>query len=207
MFNQLSPNMLKTYEICPRKFYFKYVKGISMPTNDSIFEFGKNIHALAFYNLRGENIDKMELALSEKERDVWNYLKSLKYLSYEVVGAEYNLSLKIENTFFGGRLDALLKNDDRYYILDYKTGSIPKNPKFDYQTMIYTLAVKEFFKTNDISFVYLDLKNKTELKIDYTDELEKEYIKKLTDIKNKINSEENFSKQKDCNCEYSLICY
>lgn len=207
MFNQISPNMLKTYEICPRKFYFKYIRNISMPINDEIFEFGKNIHALASYYLKGENIDKMELALSEKERIVWEYLKSLKYLSFEVVATEYNLSLKIENTFFGGRLDALVKDNTRYYILDYKTGSAPKNAKFDYQTMIYTLAVKEFFKTNDISFVYLDLKNKTELKIDYTEELGKEYIKKLTEIKNKIDTEENFSKQKECNCEYSLICY
>ena len=207
MFNQISPNMLKTYEICPRKFYFKYIKNISMPINDEIFEFGKNIHALASYYLKGENIDKMELTLNEKEKVVWEYLKSLKYLSFEVIATEYNLSLKIENTFFGGRLDALVKNDNRYYILDYKTGSAPKNAKFDYQTMIYTLAVKEFFKTNNISFIYLDLKNKTELKIDYTEELGKEYIKKLTDIKNKINTEEDFSKQKECNCEYSLICY
>lgn len=207
MFNQFSPNMLKTYEMCPRKFYFKYIKNISMPVNDEIFEFGKNIHALASYYLKGENIDKMELALTEKEKIVWDYLKNLKYLTYEVIATEYNLSLKIENSYFGGRLDALVKDNTRYYILDYKTGSAPKNAKFDYQTMIYTLAVKEFFKTNDISFVYLDLKNKTELKIDYTEDLGKEYLKKLTDIKNKINTEENYSIQKECNCEYSLICY
>ena len=60
MFTQFSPNMLKTYELCPKKFYLKYVKNISMPVNDDIFEFGKNIHALASYYLRGEYIDKME---------------------------------------------------------------------------------------------------------------------------------------------------
>ena len=67
MFLMISPNMLKTYELCPRKFYLRYVKNISMPVNDDIFEFGKNIHALASYYLRGENIDKMELSLSERE--------------------------------------------------------------------------------------------------------------------------------------------
>ena len=55
--------MLKTYEQCPKKFYFRYVKNISMPANDEIFEFGKNIHALASYYLRKENIDKMEKSL------------------------------------------------------------------------------------------------------------------------------------------------
>ena len=68
MFTQFSPNMLKTYELCPKKFYLKYVKNISMPVNDDIFEFGKNIHALASYYLRGENIDKMENSLTERER-------------------------------------------------------------------------------------------------------------------------------------------
>lgn len=41
MFLMISPNMLKTYELCPRKFYLRYVKNISMPVNDDIFEFGK----------------------------------------------------------------------------------------------------------------------------------------------------------------------
>lgn len=145
MFLMISPNMLKTYELCPRKFYLRYVKNISMPVNDDIFEFGKNIHALASYYLRGENIDKMELSLSEREAAVWNYLKGIKYFGYEVVNTEYNLSLKLGDAFFGGRLDALVKEDDTYYILDYKTGSAPKNAIFDYQTMIYLLAVSKFF--------------------------------------------------------------
>ena len=93
MFLMISPNMLKTYELCPRKFYLRYVKNISMPVNDDIFEFGKNIHAIASYYLRGENIDKMELSLSEREAAVWNYLKGIKYFGYEVVDTEYNLSL------------------------------------------------------------------------------------------------------------------
>ena len=65
----LSPNMLKTYELCPKKFCFKYIKGISMPVDDTVFETGKNIHALASYYLRKENIDKLELyAKSLQER-------------------------------------------------------------------------------------------------------------------------------------------
>ena len=166
MFLMISPNMLKTYELCPRKFYLRYVKNISMPVNDDIFEFGKNIHALASYYLRGENIDKMELSLSEREAAVWNYLKGIKYFGYEVVNTEYNLSLKLGDAFFGGRLDALVKEDDTYYILDYKTGSAPKNAKFDYQTMIYLLAVSKFFKTDKVKFIYIDLKNKEELAVE-----------------------------------------
>ena len=81
----LSPNMLKTFETCPKKYYFKYVKNISMPVDDEVFETGKNIHALASYYLRKENIDKMELALNSKEKEIWKYLKEIKYFSYEYI--------------------------------------------------------------------------------------------------------------------------
>jgi len=211
VFKSYSPNMLKTFQLCPKKFHLKYTKGISMPVNDEIFEQGKNIHALASYYLRKENIDKMELALSLQEKMIWDYLKNIKYFSYEFVNSEYNLSVKVGEYFFGGRLDALVKKDETYYILDYKTGSAPKNAKYDYQTMIYSLAVKEFFKTNNVNFVYIDLKNKTEVCIELTDDLIKEYETKLLDIADKIKTEDFVTKD-NCNktsadCEYGIICY
>ena len=207
MFQTFSPNMLKTYQICPRKFYLKYVKNIQMPVNDDIFEFGKNIHALASYYLRGENIELLENTLTPKEREVWEYLKSSRYFGFKVINTEYNLAVKIGEHFFSGRLDALVKDGEYYYILDYKTGSAPKNPAYDFQTIIYILAVKEFFKTNNIIFVYLDLKNREEVKITFTPELEAEYNQKLISAVQKINSEEVPEKKQDCKCEYSLICY
>ena len=206
-FSLYSPNMLKTFQQCPRKFYYRYVKNISMPVNDSVFEFGKNIHALASYYLRKENIDKMELSLSEREAAVWKYLKSIKYFSYEVIETEYNLAVKQEDVFFGGRIDALVKGGDEYYILDYKTGSIPKNAKYDFQTMIYILAVKEFFKTEKVNFIYIDLKNKDEVKVTYTPELGDEYKKTLLATAYKINNNDLPDKKPDCTCEYSSVCF
>lgn len=207
MFKVYSPNMLKTFEMCPKKFYFRYVKKINMPVNDEIFEFGKNIHAMASYYLRKENIDKMEKSLSEHERLIWEYLKGCKYFTYEVVNTEYNLSFKLSDTFFGGRIDALVKNDNVYYILDYKTGSAPKNAEYDFQTMVYMLAVKNFFNTDKVCFVYLDLKNKKETKIELTEYLINEYKNKLEQIIVKIHSSEFLAKKNNCNCEYEMICY
>lgn len=207
MLKQFSPNMLKTYEQCSKKFMFKYIKNISMPVREEIFEFGKNIHAIASYYLRNENIDKFEKELSSKEKDVWDFLKKTKYFSYDVINTEYNLLVRLDDYFFGGRLDALVKNNESYYILDYKTGSVPKNPVYDYQTMIYILAVKEFFKTENVTFVYLDLKQKKELEIILTDELTQNYKKKLIETAKKINSSEFYPKQNKCSCEYEKICY
>lgn len=206
-FSLYSPNMLKTFQQCERKFFFKYVKNISMPVNDAVFEFGKNIHALASYYLKKENIDKMECSLSDKECEVWGYLKGIKYFSYEFVESEYNLSVKIGDYIFGGRIDAIVKNNNEYFILDYKTGAVPKNPKFDYQTMIYIMAVKEFFKSERVNFVYIDLKNKDEVKIQYTEELGNEYKQRLINVVEKINSNELSAKQAGCSCEYSSICF
>ena len=207
MFKLISPNMLKTFETCPKKFCFKYVDSISMPVNDEIFSFGKNIHALASYFLRGENIEKMEKSLTQKEFEVWSYLKGVKYFKYDVINTEYTLTVKIGEYFFSGRLDALVKDGENYYILDYKTGSPPKEAKYDYQTMIYILAVKNFFKTENVTFVYLDLKNREEVCIKYSAELEKEYIQKLTQTAKKLNhTDKSINKKESCICEYSKIC-
>ena len=178
-----------------------------MPVNDDMFEFGKNIHALASYYLRGENLENMEAALTPRQKLVWEYLRAIKYFGYQVINTEYNLAVKVGNHFFGGRLDALVKHDDRYYILDYKTGSAPKNAKYDFQTIIYIMSVKEFFKTDKVTFVYIDLKNRDEVKIEYSQELEVEYQKNLLDAVKNIELEDEPLKKMDCKCEYSLICY
>lgn len=203
-----SPNMLKTFEQCQKKYAFRYIKNISMPVNDDIFESGKNIHALASYYLRKENIDKLENSLSVSEKILWNNLKTSKYFSYEVVNTEYNLSVKINGKFFGGRLDALVKDNGKFYILDYKTGKAPKNAKYDYQTIVYILAVREFFNTDNIAFVYLDLKNNEEVQIELSSDLVKEYEQKLADIVSKIDLQDYKSNSNLCSeCEYKPVCF
>lgn len=200
--------MLKTYIQCPKKFYLKYIKKISMPINDEIFETGKNIHALASYYLQKEDISKLEKSLSEKDFGIWSRLKSNKYFGYECINTEYNISFKLNNKFFGGRLDALVKDNDKYYILDYKTGSAPKNAAHDYQTMIYLLAVSTFYNTENIEFVYIDLKNNSEVVINFSKDLKGEYLNTLSDLSKKIeNSEFVAQKNTKCNCEYNVICY
>ena len=207
MFQSFSPNMLKTFEQCPKKFHFKYVKKIGMPMNDDIFEFGKNIHAIASYYLRKENITKMEESLTEEEKKIWFYLKNIEYFSYETINTEYNLSFKLEKIFFGGGLDALVKKGDTYYVLDYKTGAVPKKSVYDFQTMIYLLAVREFFKTDKVVFIYIDLRNKKEVQINLTKDLVKEYEEKLLITIGKIKNEEFTKRLKDCSCEYNIICF
>lgn len=203
-----SPNMLKTYEKCSKMYFFKYIKGLSMPVDDDIFTFGKNIHALASYYLRGEDISNMEKSLTERELMIWSYLKNIEYFNYEIINTEYNMSVKVGNNFFSGRLDALVKNNEHYYILDYKTGSVPNKAKYDFQTMIYMLCVHKFFKTDNVTFVYIDLKNQTDVKIELSQDLTDEYETALVNIGENIIKGNFLPSKKDCKyCEFGKICY
>ena len=212
-----SPNMLKTFKSCPLKYKFKYIDRISLPQKASFFEKGKKVHALANYYLKGDDISKFEPTLNENEKIAWNNLKSNEFFSYKYVNSEYNLSCKIGDYWIGGRLDAIVKKhkneSETYYILDYKTGSIPKNPEYDYQTMVYLLCLSSapfISPQDDIKFVYIDLKNNQNCVIDFTQEKKVEYEKAITTICSNIENiqiPEDIEHQKLCDfCEYKKIC-
>lgn len=212
-----SPNMLKTFKSCPLKYKFKYIDRISLPQKASFFEKGKKVHALANYYLKGDDISKFEPTLNENEKIAWNNLKSNEFFSYKYVNSEYNLSCKIGDYWIGGRLDAIVKKhkneSETYYILDYKTGSIPKKPEYDYQTMVYLLCLSSapFITPQDeIKFVYIDLKNNQNCVIDFTQEKKVEYEKAITTICSNIENiqiPEDIEHQKMCDfCECKKIC-
>lgn len=208
--NNFSPNMLKTFTECPRKYELKYVKQITMPQKISTFEKGKKIHALANYYLRGDDISKLEKTLDKNELYTWEILKSNEYFQKTCIKSEYYLSCKINDFWIGGRLDALVQDENHFYILDYKTGSIPKNPEYDWQTAVYLLAISKFLKdTNAVFFIYIDLKNNLNYKIPLTKELELKYMEGITNICTKINRTNEFARnEKKCQfCEYRKICY
>lgn len=207
--NNFSPHMLKTFKECPRKYYYKYIEKISPPQKSTPFEKGKKIHALANYYLRGEDITKFEKILTHDENALWNKLKSNEYFQKTYVNSEYTLTCKIGDFWAGGRIDALMKDGNRHYILDYKTGSIPENPETDYQTMVYLLAVSEFLKNNNLTFVYIDLKNSLNHKIEFNEEQKNQYTNELIKICTQITDEKIFPENhKRCQfCEYNKFCY
>lgn len=211
-FTTYSPAMLKIFEQCKKKFEYKYVKGISIPVDTSKMQQGKNIHALANYYLKNYNIDKLEKALTPDEETLWNALKNIKKFQYEYLESEYNLTSKIDKFWISGRLDALVKNNKDYYILDYKTGQIPQNPQYDYQTIIYLLMVNKLIKNySSLNFIYIDLKNQKTTEIKFTDKLKQEYEEKLLKILKDIEKSLKlniFSQQKECKyCEYYKLCH
>lgn len=207
--NSFSPNMLKTFADCPHKYYLKYVKKISIPQPASYFEKGKKIHALANYYLRGDDISKIINGLTEDEKAIWDMLFQNEFFKKKYVKSEYNLSCKIGEFWIGGRLDALMQDNEDYYILDYKTGSIPKTPEADFQTMVYLICADKKIKNyNSLKFVYIDLKNNVNAVIELTSERKEKYIKVLSDICTMISTSNEYPQKQDkCRfCEYQKMC-
>ena len=201
--------MIKTYQACPKKYYFQYVENINMPKSLLPFEKGKKVHALANYYLQKIKIDRIESALNDSEREVWELLKENPFYNMNYLKSEFTLSIKLSDFWLGGRLDAIVHKENDYYILDYKTGSIPQNPEYDPQTMIYLLCADRYIKNYDsLSFVYIDLKNKQNYVIKFNEQLKEKYEKELINICSLIDSDSLYACNKNsCKyCEYGKIC-
>lgn len=208
-----SPNMLKTFEECKKKYEYRYIQRLNIPQSPKIFEKGKKIHALAHYYLRGDNIDKFIDTLTEEEKFIWYKLLNNEYFQKNYVNSEYNLTARLQNFWIGGRLDAFMKSDNNYYILDYKTGNVPKNPEEDFQTIIYLLCADKILSTGwgnkfNLSFVYIDLKNNQNYLINFSQDRKVEYESKLVECCEKITTTQVFDKNLNCCkfCEYNKIC-
>lgn len=206
-----SADMLKSFTECPKLFEYKYIKRLNIPSDDFYAKQGKNIHALANYYLKGENIDKLEKCLTDNEQKLWNTLKKNQYFNMEYVKSEYNVMSRFENTWLNGRIDALVKDGNSYYILDYKTGNLQKGLDTAFQTIIYLYTMDKLLKDYDnLSFVYIDLKNDKNIVINYTDELKTKQNEKIKSCLDKINfaiSNNVFSTLKgDCKCHYRSLC-
>lgn len=210
----ISPVMFNLYKDCDLKFYYKYVEQVPTPILDENFVEGKNIHTLVAYYLRNFQVEKYLKKLSDRELMYWNNLKSSKFLNFEIVAIEHSLTMKIDDYWIGGRIDAIVKNNNDYYILDYKTGGVNSDKTYDFQTMVYLLLCDEMFKeyknNGSLTFVYLDLKNNKEVQIKFDEKLKEEYLDR---IKTACAGMEKVSldgvKHSVCtdkNCPYSKLC-
>lgn len=203
-----SPQMLNTFQECPVKYYYRFVKNIIAPNLDSKFLVGKNIHALASYYLKAQDISMYEL--NDNEVMMWNNLKGCKYFSYSTKMVESTVACNVSGNWIGGRLDALVAKDEDYYILDYKTGEIPNNAKYNYQTIVYLMSCDKLISNyKSLNFVYLNVRTGEEEIITFSDTLKQEYEDKLTNIINdivKLSVPIPHKNQQCLRCSYAKMC-
>jgi len=125
---------LLTYNTCPRKFKYDYVDLID-PTklpmsyrHSDALMIGRDVHQMmAEEEIEDEDEDRVEIA-KVMSRGL-NYWQDKTNKKFKVEEAEIELGGTIEEFKVAGKLDGIVKYDDKMWILDYKTSSrILKDP-------------------------------------------------------------------------------
>ncbi|MDD3238302.1 MAG: PD-(D/E)XK nuclease family protein [Candidatus Gastranaerophilales bacterium] len=215
MLNNFSANMLKTFKKCPKKFELIYENNIKIPSKSQAAEQGKNIHSLINYYLQNKDISKFVEILTSTEKELWENFLTQKIQPNDTLHTEYPFNVKLGNFWLTGRIDAIIKKDNEYIIYDWKTGSIPENAKSDLQTAIYLYAINEILKDLNpynhciLSFIYVNLKNKTTEVIQTDDFLIDGYKSKITGIVESVRDKKHRKKSttSTCkNCDLKNLC-
>ncbi len=156
-----------------------------------------------------------EYPITAKIDDIWIFGR-LDAIVCEAVGEVSARSFEVNEKDTGtcGQLgpdEEKCASSHSYWILDYKTGSIPKNPEKDFQTMIYLLCADLILPPRkSLSFVYIDLKNNENKVIEFTPELKEFYENTIKQQCREILATKDFEGKENrehCRfCEYNKIC-
>ncbi len=192
MTDTFSANSLKILNDSYELFLEKFVNSLDFKEKNEESELGNRLHGLICYLLKGYPIEKIEKDLDENEFALFEKIKKSEIINF-VLNSEKKF---IEQPFFikenvgekifylTGRFDCVVKNGEKYTILDWKTNLLPKNPESDIQTVVYFEGACKLFKTQNIEMIYISLKSlisqKVEFKGGYLDIIQKivsKYIK------------------------------
>jgi putative RecB family exonuclease len=215
---KLSASSMKTFDQCPRKYYFTYIDKQPRKEYDHFF-LGNLCHrALEIFHetymkdgLKGKTLNKLmsfSFAEAKKEEEFENLnpkiveeakellMDYLKYVSENsmpmVKGVEIPFNFKVgDNILIRGFIDRLdILKDGTFEIVDYKT---TKNVKYlePFQLLIYGLWLKEEYKDlNKFKASYVLLRHGSKPKAyDFNLEDLKKVEKEIISYANKIKTE------------------
>ncbi len=238
---KLSSSALKDYLDCKRRYYFKYIRSLKeakIPTDErSDKEIGIYIHSALsqFYSKQDSLKDSNELLLYlQKELyqrsegdlvlrfyiDIW--LERLKSFveseiehfkrGYKVIACEKEFNTIYNGFHLTGKIDRIDRLDDKYIVIDYKSGKIPqtsfKKLKYasDFQLQFYEILVSKNLGFTAGSYYY-DLRDAKLIEDEFKSEKFQLLDSHLESLKDK---NQNFSmcedRQKCKFCPYRLIC-
>lgn len=231
-----SPQSLKTFLECKRKFFYRYIKKISEPSSSELNE-GAILHNILSKVIKPGIIFNNKEALKEaikKELDLYTqdnieliYKKPLwidmldgfinnqiKHFNdgWIVKRCEFSISGNINGLKFIGRIDRLDIKDDIHLIIDYKSGSIAKanikdSEKLeDFQMSIYSKLLDK--PKMDFKFIEL-LKDGKESYLTNAQEKEDKLVEHINYIKSlkSFKTEQTQDLQKCRFCPYQLLCH
>ncbi len=184
---ELSATRLKTYLDCKRRYYFRYIRQLeeaTIPTDESTERLvGIFIHKVldTLYSKKDAYSDEEDLYLdlqrelyikSEEDLvlrfyvDIW--LEKLKSfckseverfgMGYKVAYREESLTCEYRGMKLKGSIDRIDSYHDKLYIVDYKTGKIPKSSKksleseSNFQLQFYYILAGQLGEVGDVHY-------------------------------------------------------
>ncbi len=215
-------SMLKDWETCQNKYYYKYIKKIVIPQKDKNFELGKKVHAMISYYLNGFDVTFMRKSASSEVLEHYDSILKHPLLKQKCFLSEWGFTVNIANTKYllTGRVDAVFFNPEtnKYSIADWKTGmKIPSNPVLEMQSQIYLYAfykarkdLKIDISPDDISFTFVQTPNLNETSLNFShglyEKFEKGFLNMISDI-NSYKYENIYEQKSACKyCEYKFLC-
>lgn len=208
---------------CRKKYYYKYIKELKYPEFHHDYVFGKSIHALIDYHLRGLKTEHLLQNADEEILQVWNRIKNHPIMDKKVIKTEWGVNTAVKGTPYWliGRIDAVFYDEEKnkFIIADWKTGKfIPKKIHSNFQHKVYLYAFFQSrkdlgldFKPENLSFQYFSLHpDSVEItEIGFSQEKLLEYEEDFARIINKIESSADFEIPEDCPdkyCQYKGLC-
>jgi len=174
---ELSSSRFSDFLICPRRYYYKYIKKIKdakIPNDDSDERVvGIYLHeALKEFYRKKDHINDADELLFDLQSflyqkigddivlrfyiDLW--LEKLKRFSYNevshfqngfrVMACEIDLSCEYNGFKLRGMVDRIDKKDDKLYVIDYKSGKIPSSKKDPNKETNFQLIFYEILASN-----------------------------------------------------------
>ncbi|WP_024954128.1 PD-(D/E)XK nuclease family protein [Sulfurospirillum arcachonense] len=234
----LSASKLKTILTCKRQFYYKYIlksQEAKVP-NDTINEadIGNILHDALHHVLKDMKVvdeDNLMILLrrylqSEEKSLIWHYhldiwldylkdfakLEAKRYLEgYRIYSLEKPYTIEHRGFTLEGKIDRIDIKDERFCVIDYKSGKIPKSTiktldkETNFQLEFYYLLTNQIKEVQSV--YYYDLKkaqlvceNLFEEKLDKLNEIFQELEKPL------VNFEKCDSKASCMYCPFVKLC-
>lgn len=237
---ELSSSRLKTLLDCKRKYYYKYIKQIreaQIPKDEITPQIIGNLLHNGLYKLYSQKnsyYDEQELLLDlqryfyeEADKnlvlkfniDLWlkrfhNFAKLEidRFKSgFKVFEVEKKIIVPHKGFKLTGKIDRIDIKENQLYVLDYKSGKVPKTTKkslensTDFQLQFYYHLVSSF---KDVyGAYYYDLTNTTIVDDDFFEEKLVLLDERLEELKKPIHTFNKTDDIKKCKyCPYKLIC-
>lgn len=186
-----SANSLKILDKSTEEFKNKYIYNLSLFKKDKRAILGQKFHTLICYYINDFDVSKISLELNEKERVIWENLKTiLKDEKENFIHTEYPFLIKNDlngwNYYLTGRYDAIHYKENRYTIYDWKTLNLPKEPENDLQSIVYLYCANKIFQSKNIKMRYLSIEKLDFIDIEFYDS--DKYKKRIDEIISKLKT-------------------